>query len=155
MTAPETANVPCLDCDYRLDDGFALDDRIEASSYFIAHLGLCQVRLQNDARFPWLVLVPTIADFRELTELSDAQTMDVMNDIRVAETLVRVAADHLGFEVEKLNIANLGNIVAQLHIHVIGRNSSDPAWPGPVWGFGQNEAYANTTDLISVLRKAL
>jgi diadenosine tetraphosphate (Ap4A) HIT family hydrolase len=153
MTA--TVPVPCLDCDYRLDDGFVLDLRIEASSLFIAHLNLCQVRLQNDTRFAWLVLVPTIADFRELTELSDAQTMDVMSDIRVAETLVRAAADHLGFKVEKLNIANLGNMVAQLHIHVIGRNSTDAAWPGPVWGFGHNEPYAHTDDLIAVLRKAL
>ncbi|GGZ23095.1 HIT domain-containing protein [Asticcacaulis endophyticus] len=155
MTAPETIITPCLDCEYRLDDGFILDARIEASSAFIAHLNLCQMRLQNDGRFPWLVLVPTIADFRELTELSDPQILDMMSDIRKAEKLLRAAAGHLGFEIEKLNIANLGNIVAQLHIHVIGRNSSDPAWPGPVWGFGQSEAYANTADLIAALRKAL
>ena len=151
----ETVPATCLDCDYRLDDGFVLDARIEASSVFIAHLNLCQVRVQNDRRFPWLVLVPTIADLRELTELSDAQALDLMSDIRHVETLVRSLADHLDFKVEKLNIANLGNMVAQLHIHVIGRNSSDPAWPGPVWGFGQSMAYANTDDLVAVLRKAL
>ena len=69
----ETVPAPCLDCDYRLDDGFVLDARIEASSVFIAHLNLCQVRVQNDRRFPWLVLVPTIADLRELTELSTVE----------------------------------------------------------------------------------
>lgn len=151
----ETVPAPCLDGDYRLDDGFVLDARIEASSVFIAHLNLCQVRVQNDRRFPWLVLVPTIADLRELTELSDAQALDLMSDIRVAETLVRSLADHLGFEVEKLNIANLGNMVAQLHIHVIGRNSLDPAWPGPVWGFGQNEAFSNVSDIVAALRSSL
>lgn len=153
MTAPVA--LPCVDCDYRLDDGFVLDPRIEASSVFIAHLNLCQVRVQNDRRFPWLVLVPTIADFRELTELSDAQVMDLMSDIRRAETLVRTLADHMGFGVEKLNIANLGNIVAQLHIHVIGRNRSDPAWPGPVWGFSQSEAFEKAADIVTALRLSL
>ncbi|OYW83205.1 MAG: hypothetical protein B7Z26_01200 [Asticcacaulis sp. 32-58-5] len=151
----DVAFVPCLDCDYRLDDGFRLDTRIEASSLFIAHLNLCQVRVQNDRRFPWLVLVPTIANLKEITELSDAQLMDLMGDIRTCERLVRALADHCGFRVDKLNIANLGNIVAQLHIHVIARHNGDMAWPGPVWGFGQGVALDDPAQTVTVLRAAL
>lgn len=120
---------------------FNVDPRIEASSLLIGDLSLCQVRLQNDARFPWLVLLPKRAGLTELTELSAAEHADLRNDLLVAEGLVRRAAEVLGRPVSKLNIANLGNIVAQLHIHVIARHDQDAAWPGPVWGFGAAESY--------------
>ncbi|ESQ81031.1 HIT domain-containing protein [Asticcacaulis sp. YBE204] len=121
---------------------FIVDPRIEASSIRLGDLRLCELRLQNDARFPWLVLLPKRAGLIELTDVLSEDDAALWADIRAAEKLARLAAAHLGFPVTKINIANLGNIVAQLHIHIIARNDRDPAWPGPVWGFGQAEPFA-------------
>jgi diadenosine tetraphosphate (Ap4A) HIT family hydrolase len=115
---------------------FILDPRIAASSYLIRSLSLCQVRLQNDRRWPWLVLIPEVADRREIIDLSEADQTRLLEDVRTASEMVKTLAAAMDFEVQKLNVANLGNIVAQLHVHVIARNDQDPAWPGPVWGFG-------------------
>ncbi|UDF03659.1 HIT domain-containing protein [Asticcacaulis sp. AND118] len=133
-----------------------VDPRIEASSILIGDLSLCQVRLQNDARFPWLVLLPKRAGLTELTELSEAEHANLRNDLLVAEALVRRAAEELNRPVTKLNIANLGNIVAQLHIHVIARHDQDAAWPGPVWGFGAAETFTSAQqDAVVETLKAL
>lgn len=121
---------------------FTVDPRIEAASVWIGELSLCQVRLQKDARFPWLVLLPRRAGLTELTELSEAEHVQLRADLHVAEQMVRRAAEVMGQPVSKLNIANLGNIVAQLHIHLIARHPQDAAWPGPVWGYGTPEAFA-------------
>ena len=91
------------------NDPFQPDPRLAADSAFIAYGPLSQVRLMDDARFPWLLLA-------EINQLSQ---------------LLRTEAG-----VEKINIGALGNIVRQLHVHVVGRHAGDPAWPGPVWGSG-------------------
>lgn len=133
-----------------------VDPRIEASSILIGDLSLCQVRLQNDARFPWLVLLPKRAGLTELTELSEAEHANLRNDLLTTEALVRRAAEVLERPVSKLNIANLGNIVAQLHIHVIARHDQDAAWPGPVWGFGAAETFTSAQqDALVEALKAL
>jgi len=110
---------------------FNLDVRLAADSIFVADLPLSQLRLMNDARFPWLVLVPRLSDAVEWTDLDAAQQADLQSEINRAATLLRALGP-----CDKLNIGALGNIVRQLHIHVVARQVGDAAWPGPVWGSG-------------------
>lgn len=126
---------------------FALDPRLDAASVFVADLDLCQVRLQDDARWPWLVLIPRVADAVELTDLARDQRLKLMDEIKLASEAVNALGASLGRLPEKLNVGALGNIVSQLHVHVLGRRRDDPAWPGPVWGFGQAESYGEALPL--------
>ncbi|HMF68806.1 MAG TPA: HIT family protein [Phyllobacterium sp.] len=115
---------------------FELDTKLAADTFSIARLGLCDLRLMNDRRWPWLILVPqrpNICEIHEMTPLD--QTMLTFESGIAAQALKAVV------DCEKINIAAIGNIVRQLHLHVIARNSGDPAWPGPVWGFGTREPY--------------
>jgi diadenosine tetraphosphate (Ap4A) HIT family hydrolase len=116
---------------------FSLDPQIEAASRFVMLLPLSQLRLMNDTRFPWLLLVPQIPGAEEWTDLNRGQQQQLTIEIDAAAHLVRSFA-----EPDKINVASLGNIVRQLHIHVVGRKRDDPAWPGPVWGFGSAVPYA-------------
>ena len=109
-------------------------------------------RLMDDARFAWLILVPRRAGMRELIDLAAAEQHMLLDEIaRCAAALRDIVAP------DKLNIAALGNVVAQLHVHVIARRHGDAAWPRPVWGAGTREGYARAVreDLIARLRAAL
>ena len=110
---------------------FVLDPRLAADSAFIADGPLSQVRLMDDTRFPWLVLVLRVNGISEWLELDGGQQRLLLAEINQAGQLIRAQPG-----VEKLNIGALGNIVRQLHVHLVGRHESDPAWPGPVWGHG-------------------
>ena len=110
---------------------FALDPRLAADSTLIADGPLSQVRLMDDARFPWLLLVPRVAGASEWIDLDGGQQRLLLAEINQLSQLLRTEAG-----VEKINIGALGNIVRQLHVHVVGRHAGDPAWPGPVWGSG-------------------
>ena len=110
---------------------FVLDPRLEADSVFIADGPLSQVRLMNDARFPWLLLVPRVADASEWIDLDGNQQRLLLAEINQVSKLLRAEPG-----VQKLNIGALGNIVRQLHVHLVGRHEGDAAWPGPVWGSG-------------------
>jgi len=123
--------------------GFELDPRLAADSLFIADGPLSQVRLMNDRRYPWLLLVPRVPGVSEWLELDGGQQRLLLAEINQAGALVRAEAG-----VEKLNIGALGNIVRQLHIHLVGRHEGDAAWPGPVWGVGQAERF-DATELES------
>jgi len=120
---------------------FVLDPRLEKDSAFVADLPLCQVRLQDDARWPWLVLVPRVAGAIEITDLDDRQRAQLMDEIVLAYDGVRAVGAGLGRLPEKINMGALGNVVAQLHVHVIGRRRDDPAGAAPVWGVGRAEPY--------------
>lgn len=110
---------------------FAVDPRIENDSILITELDLCQVRLQNDQRYPWLVLLPKVAELTEAHELTETQQSLLMAESsKVAKALQQVTG------CKKINIANLGNVVAQLHWHVVARFENDETWPGPIWGVG-------------------
>jgi diadenosine tetraphosphate (Ap4A) HIT family hydrolase len=116
--------------------GFALDARLEADSQHLMWLSLCELRIMNDSRWPWLILVPQRPEVSEVHELTPLdQTMLTFETNMVAEALKRVTG------CDKINTGALGNIVRQLHLHVIARNQNDPGWPGPVWGFGPREPY--------------
>jgi len=116
---------------------FTLDPRLEADSMLIADGPLSQLRLMDDARFPWLVLVPRVPDAVEWIDLDGAAQRLLLAEINQAGSLLR---QHFA-PIDKLNIGALGNIVRQLHIHIVGRREGDAAWPGPVWGSGAAQRY--------------
>jgi diadenosine tetraphosphate (Ap4A) HIT family hydrolase len=109
--------------------GFKLHPRLEADTIPVKILGLSRLLLLNDSNWPWLILVPELAEIREIHQLSASQRVELMEEIAFAgETLERL------FNPAKINVAALGNMVPQLHVHVIARFETDPAWPKPVWG---------------------
>ena len=110
-------------------------------THLVTDLALCQVRLQDDARWPWLILLPRIPHAVELTDLGRKDHGRLMGEIVTASMAVRRLGEFLERPVEKLNVAALGNVTPQLHVHVIGRRSDDPAWPRPVWGEGVAQPY--------------
>jgi len=134
------------------DIAFALDPRLAADTFLLGDFDLSRVLLMDDARFPWLILVPRRAELRELIELPRDEQQVLLDEInRCAHVL------HALHRPDKLNIAALGNIVAQLHVHVVARHARDAAWPRPVWGVGTREPHASAAlaDRIRALRTAL
>lgn len=122
-----------------LKAGFALDARLEADSDQLMWLGLCELRVMNDRRWPWLVLVPQRPDILEIHDLTPLdQAMLTFETNMVAQALKRIT------DCTKINSGALGNVVRQLHVHVVARNEGDPGWPGPVWGYGMREPYSRT-----------
>jgi len=132
---------------------FILDPAFEAGSVAVGDLPLCHVRLQNDARWPWIILIPRRPGVREIEDLSPGDRARLIEESVVAGQAVRALGEALGRPVEKLNHGALGNITPQLHLHVVGRRADDAAWPGPVWGFGTKVAYAHD-DLETVIGAA-
>ena len=114
----------------------SLDQRIAADTIPIGDLALSSVLLMDDARFPWFILVPRRPGASELTDLSDQEGAQLMREIRIATRVMLELS-----KPDKVNVGALGNVVAQLHVHVVGRFRSDPAWPGPVWGHGSRTPY--------------
>lgn len=116
--------------------GFVLDRRIERSSVSLLWLGLCELRIMDDRRWPWLMLVPQrpgAVEMHDLTPLD--QTMLTFEMHMVSQALKTTT------RCDKINVGALGNVVPQLHVHVVARNERDPGWPGPVWGHGEREPY--------------
>ena len=113
---------------------FAPDPAFEAGSVFAVDWPLCQVRLQDDARFPWLILLPRVAGAVELDDLTTEQRTVLMEEMVRAGELVRALGEAAGRPVDKLNTAALGNVTRQLHVHVVGRRRDDGLWPDPIWG---------------------
>lgn len=115
---------------------FLLHPQLLADTHPVCDLALCTVRLMDDARFPWLILVPRQPFLRELVDLAGDDQTTLLREInRAGRVLQRL------YRTDKLNVAALGNVVPQLHVHVISRRSDDAAWPRPVWGVGTAEPY--------------
>src|SRR5690606_6868492 len=130
---------------------FELDAQLQRDTVHVLHLGLCELRLMNDRRWPWLILVPKrphISESHELQPLDQA--------VLTFETNLVSAALKAATNCTKINTGALGNRVRQLHVHVIARNEGDPNWPGPVWGFGAPIRYQpeRMEELITRLRRA-
>ena len=128
---------------------FEIDPAFVATSHALGDLALSHARLQDDGRYPWIVLIPRRAALRELEDLSRENLAILTDEILAAGRAVRA----LGFVVDKLNVGALGNLTPQLHVHVIGRRVGDPAWPGPVWGHSPAEPYGQD-DLARVATAA-
>lgn len=122
-------------------DAFKADPAFNAGSVVVCDWPLCEVRLQDDARFPWLILIPRRTGLHELEDLTATERTELMDEIVRAGDLARLLGEAAGQPVEKLNVAALGNVTAQLHVHVVGRRSDDGLWPDPVWGRGAARPY--------------
>lgn len=120
---------------------FQLDPAFRTTSEPLGELALCHARLQADARYPWIVLIPRAAEARELEDLPAADRARLMDEIMAAGAAVRAVGQALNRPAAKLNVGQLGNVTSQLHVHVVGRRRDDAAWPGPVWGHGTAETY--------------
>lgn len=115
---------------------FSLHPQLEKDCFFVCDLELSRVLLMNDSNYPWCILVPRIDGVREVYELSEArQQMLTRESVLVARVLMEL------FDGVKMNVAALGNVVPQLHVHHVVRKINDPAWPKPVWGCVQSVPY--------------
>ncbi len=108
---------------------FKLHEKLAADTHKLGSSGSCEILLMNDSAWPWIILVPTVPDIREIYELSKIQQIRLLEDSSaLSEGMMEI------FRGDKMNVAALGNMVPQLHLHHIVRFEGDPAWPGPVWG---------------------
>ncbi|MGY3858850.1 HIT domain-containing protein [Aeromonas intestinalis] len=108
---------------------FELHPRLLADTQSLGDLSLCRVLLARDSQYPWLILVPRIADLREIHHLPAPQQQQLMQESCAVAALMEQA-----LHPDKINVAALGNLVPQLHLHHVARFGTDPAWPGPIWG---------------------
>jgi diadenosine tetraphosphate (Ap4A) HIT family hydrolase len=130
-----------------MPEAFSLDPRLAADSVLVADGPLSQLRLVDDKRFPWLVLVPRLPGAVEWLDLDGAAQRLLLAEINLAGQLLRALGP-----VHKLNIGALGNVVRQLHVHVVARQEGDAAWPGPVWGSGPALRHPEADRLALVAR---
>lgn len=119
---------------------FALDPRLAADTRVLGDLGLSRLLLMDDATYPWLVLVPRRAGLVELIDLSRDDRIALLDEVAAVSEALKAAVSPV-----KLNVAALGNMVRQLHVHVIARFETDPAWPGPVWGKVPARPYSDSS----------
>jgi len=126
---------------------FHLDRRLAADTVELTRWPLCRVLLMNDRAYPWLILVPEREGLRDLHDLAPADHATVMAEITRAATALQKI-----YWPDKMNVAALGNVVSQLHIHVIARFKTDAAWPRPVWGVKPTERYDAEALEIAVVR---
>ena len=132
--------------------GWHLHPQLADDTHPLAHWPLCEVRLMDDAHHPWLILVPRVEDAVDITDLDAAQQSTLMREIdRAARALQAAVKPH------KLNVAALGNVVPQLHVHVIARYRDDIAWPRPVWGTATAQPYSpeQLVERVALLDAAL
>ena len=135
-----------------LESTWSLHSQLAQDTISVGDLPLARVLLANDGNYPWLILVPRLPGLVELIDLEENAQVQLLGEISAAaRALKKVTA------CDKLNIAALGNQVAQLHVHVIARRRSDVAWPKPVWGVEPALAYAEgrQNELLKLLRDAL
>jgi diadenosine tetraphosphate (Ap4A) HIT family hydrolase len=119
---------------------FVLHPRLMADTTVVVDWKLSRVLLMNDKRFPWLILVPRRPDLSEIFDLDEAARMQLMAEIARAGEKLKAWGRARGCG-DKINVANIGNMVPQLHVHVVARGKSDPAWPGTVWNAGTAVPY--------------
>ncbi|MCW2098000.1 UNVERIFIED_ORG: diadenosine tetraphosphate (Ap4A) HIT family hydrolase [Pseudomonas psychrophila] len=127
---------------------FILDTRLQKDTWLIGDFPLCRLLLSNDSNYPWFILVPRREGISELFQLDD-----VDQQLMWAETTALAGVLKELFTADKMNVATLGNVVSQLHMHVIARYASDAAWPGPVWGKHPAKPYSEAD--VQVIRDKL
>ena len=135
---------------------FELHPRLAADTHFLRDLELSRVLLMNDMRFAWLILVPMRTGMRDWIDLAHAEQHQLLDEIELCSRALRALV-----QPDKLNVAALGNMVPQLHVHVVARHVGDAAWPKPVWGVGEAVPYpadalaARKAELLAQLAAAL
>ena len=133
-------------------DSFQLHERLAADTALVADWALSRVLLMDDARYPWIILVPRRAALSEVHDLKHAERIVLIEEINRASLGLKTIANAV-----KINVGALGNMVPQLHVHIVARKPGDAAWPGPVWGHGQTVAYERNVKetLLKQLRDKL
>jgi diadenosine tetraphosphate (Ap4A) HIT family hydrolase len=126
---------------------FELDSRLDNDSLFLMDWPLCRVLRMNDRAYPWLILVPRRVGARDIIDLSSADQALLLAEIGQASRAIKKA-----LKPEKLNVAALGNVVPQLHIHVIGRFTDDAAWPRPIWGVQAPQPFDSDDAEVEVIQ---
>ena len=131
---------------------FALDSRLKNSSFQIAAIDAFQIRLVNDKRYIWLLIIPEISDITELDDL-DPKTQTAL--FQIASQLSSSVKSY--FQAHKMNIATIGNIVSQFHLHIVARKQTDATWPEPIWGKGTAEPYSDeeASVMMAQMRKLI
>lgn len=131
---------------------YELHPKLAQDTFSIGEYELCDVRLMNDTRYPWVILVPKQANLREVYQLAEADQQRLIYESSfTAEQMVQL------FSAQKMNVAAIGNVVEQLHLHHVARFTSDAAWPLPVWGIGDAQPYSEVAAkaMLSQLRRVL
>ena len=124
---------------------FTLDERLEEDTYFVGDLPLCRVLLMNVSNFPWIILVPRLEGMTELFHLNESEQIDYQKETNyLLEAMAEIYSSH------KMNIASLGNLVPQLHTHIIARFKDDDAWPNPVWSHQNMIKYQDTQSSFEI-----
>ena len=131
---------------------FNLDAKLHADTHHICDLKLCRVLLMNEQNYPWVILVPMKNGAVEITDLSQEDQHQLLAETTKVMDVLKSLTD-----CTKLNVANLGNVVSQLHVHVVARFETDAAWPAPIWGKADPVAYEETdaTGMVAVLKARL
>lgn len=127
---------------------FVLDTRLHEDTWLIGDFPLCRLLLSNDSNYPWFILVPRREGISELFQLDDHDQQLMWSETTVLAGLLKGL-----FGADKMNVATLGNVVSQLHMHVIVRYQADAAWPGPVWGKHSAKPYMQAE--VDVIRDKL
>lgn len=135
-----------------MPEPFLLHPQLAADTVDVADFNLCALRLMNCRAVPWLILVPRRANTTEIIDLSAAEQLQLMEEISATSELLRGL-----FAPRKINVAALGNVVPQLHVHVVARSETDAAWPKPVWGNLPMDTYSapEQAEMVSRLRASL
>jgi len=134
------------------DSNFELDPRLAADTRFVGDLALSRVLLINDSNYPWLLLVPRRRGVSEITDLGHLERAHLMTEITAVADALKAETN-----CDKLNIAALGNVVPQLHVHIIARSHNDAAWPRPVWGHAPAQPYSDKAagEIVARLHKRI
>lgn len=127
---------------------FVLDTRLEQDTLLIGDFALCRLLLMNDANYSWFILVPRLEEVSEVFQLGAADQQLLWQETSAFAEIVKDT-----FGADKMNIATLGNVVSQLHVHVIARQRNDAAWPAPVWGHHPASGYS--AEQIDVIKRKL
>ena len=127
---------------------FVLDTRLQEDTWLIGDFPLCRLLLSNDSNYPWFVLVPRREGISELFQLNDDEQQLMWRETTALAKVLKGL-----FDADKMNVATLGNVVSQLHMHVIVRFQADVAWPGPVWGKHPAKPYSQAE--VQVIRDRL
>lgn len=126
---------------------FTLDPQLAADTFALGDWPLCRLLRMNDRGYPWLILVPRVANIREIIDLPESDQQVLMSEIARASRALRQL-----LQPDKINVAALGNMVPQLHVHIIGRFTGDAAWPRPIWGVKPAELFDTTSAGIETSR---
>ncbi|MCK9534436.1 MAG: HIT domain-containing protein [Pseudomonas sp.] len=127
---------------------FEMDKRLVKDTVVLGDFALSRVLLMNDSRYPWLILVPRCAGVSEVFELTAEQQQQLWHETNTVGQVVKAV-----FQADKINIATLGNVVKQLHMHIVLRMQGDATWPAPVWGQGVAQPY--TAEALAQMRTDL